>query len=89
MQYDDPNQRRFSIRTDSSAMFFGENVRIEIGNPELSVLGDAQMTQSVANVGLDRLPEEGGIRGAEVLRPERSLPAVRGSMRRGRKAVGG
>jgi len=70
-------------------MFFGENVRVEIGNPLLAFLRDPQIAQSVANVGLDGLPEKGGIRGAEVLRPERSLPAVRGSMRRGRKAVCG
>src|SRR6266702_3153583 len=67
VQDDDPNQRRFSIRADSSAMFFGENVRVEIGNPLLAFLRDPQIAQSVANVGLDGLPEKGGIRGAEVL----------------------
>src|ERR1700674_4602790 len=72
MSCGDPDQRRHSIRADSSAMFLGEDVGVEIGNPQLPFLGNAQIAQRVADIGLDCIPEESRIGGAQVLGSSKS-----------------
>jgi hypothetical protein len=50
--------------TDLALMFGCEDVRIEVGNPLLTLLGDAQIAQGFTDVRIHGLPEELGIVGA-------------------------
>src|SRR5690242_4962021 len=59
--------RNVSMRAEFSAMFFGENMRIEVGNPLLAFLRDPQVPQGVADIGTNGPPEEGRIGCAQIV----------------------
>src|SRR5690242_5418677 len=59
--------RNVSMRAEFSAMFFGENMRIEVGNPLLAFLRDPQVPQGVPDIGTNGPPEEGRIVCAQIV----------------------
>jgi hypothetical protein len=56
---------------------------IKVGDPELTFLGNAQIIQSVSDIGVYRLPEKSGIGAAQVLRiaiPDATVSPIIDSM---------
>ena len=50
-----------SCLSDGSTVFFREHVRIEVGDPLLAFLRDLQISERIADIGPDGLPEESGV----------------------------